>query len=142
VTWRGGANVPSKGGGRWDARWPLASLRLDNSALILKLLTKTFVLTPADVAVVYPARSWLGRTGLGIQTIDARILVFWTANDSILPALEAAGFPTSPAHRRVDREIYIWSLGSGTGPSLREAWGYFREGLTYMWRNRKIPPGK
>jgi hypothetical protein len=88
-----------------NASWPLASLNLDHSGLVLKVAARTFRLTPADVAVVHPCRGMFSR-GIGIGTVDGRVLVFWTGRgDAILAALEAAGFQTSRDIRNAYRGI-------------------------------------
>ncbi|WP_433244114.1 hypothetical protein [Actinomadura nitritigenes] len=105
MTWRGGANVPSNAFGRVNATWPWVSLNLDHFGLVLKVATKTFRLTSADVAVVYPCRGMFSR-GIGIGTVDGRVLVFWTGRgDAVLAALGAAGFQTSRDIRNAYRGI-------------------------------------
>jgi hypothetical protein len=106
MRWQGGANVPVMGYGvRMNATSPFASLSLDDSGLVLKATFKRFVLAPADVAVIYPCRGAFSY-GLGIETSDGRVLIFWTTKSSaILPALQAAGFPISSDLRKVYKEI-------------------------------------
>ncbi|MEV4253697.1 hypothetical protein AB0J52_11070 [Spirillospora sp. NPDC049652] len=106
MRWQGGANIPSAAFGRMTSSWPRASLTLNHSTLVLKFVLSTFTLTPADVAVIYPCGGFTVSGGLGIQTTDGQVLVFWTTETpTILPALEAAGFPVSPEPRPVYQEI-------------------------------------
>jgi hypothetical protein len=106
TTWRGGANVPSMAFGRVNATWPLASLRLSHSGIVLTAVRKRFHLTAADVVAAFPCSSSPLSKGIGIETRDGRVLVFWTSEASaVLPALQAAGFPVSPAPRNAFQEI-------------------------------------
>ncbi|KAB2366726.1 hypothetical protein [Actinomadura montaniterrae] len=106
TTWRGGANVPSMAFGRLNATWPFASLRLSHSGIVLTAVRHRFHLTPADMVAAFPCSASLLSKGIGLETRDGRVLVFWTSEASaILPALQAAGFPVSPAPRNAFREI-------------------------------------
>ncbi|HEU5024433.1 MAG TPA: hypothetical protein VFV01_05880 [Spirillospora sp.] len=92
--------------GRLNATWPLASLRLSHSGLVLAAARKRFHLTPADVVAAFPCSTSPLTGGIGIEPRDGQVLIFWTSEASaVLPALQAAGFPVSPVPRKAFQEI-------------------------------------
>lgn len=136
MTWRGGANVPSMTFGRMNATWPLASLRLSHSGLVLTAARKRFHLTPADVVAAYPCSNSPLAKGIGIETRDGQVLIFWTSEGyAVLPALQAAGFPISPEQRRASEEIRAARRRVGPIGSARRRYAlygvFFLAGLLY-----------
>jgi hypothetical protein len=122
--------------GRVNATWPLASLRLSHVGLVLTAARKRFVLTPADVVAVYPCvRSPLSK-GIGIESRDGQVLIFWTSEgQAVLFALQSAGFPVSSQPRNATEEIRaarrrVGPIGSAKRRyALRGA--FFLAGLLY-----------
>lgn len=135
-TWRGGANIPSMTFGRTNATWPFASLRLSHSGLVLTVGRKRFPLTPADVVAAYPCSNSPLANGIGIETRDGQVLIFWTPEGyAVLPALQAAGFPVSPEPRRASEEIRAARRRVGPIGSARRRFAlrgvFFLAGLLY-----------
>lgn len=93
------------------ATWPLAllevrhgsvSMRIRPNVLAATLATAPLSATPGDGTHIFPARSWLGRTALGL-TQGARQGYFWTVRPAtLLGAIERAGFDVSWEERKAN----------------------------------------
>jgi hypothetical protein len=105
--WIGGANVPTKGGGRVDLSLPFAELIVGKGYLELRLRgliprlwqPETLIAKPEDLELIWPIGnprriSALFRfVGVGFKRVDGEEFYFKTGSiRHILDCLEAAGF--------------------------------------------------
>ena len=102
--WVGGANVPTLGGLRVNASFPLAELILDRDSLQLRLRgplnrfarAESIHVKPTDIAEVFPIRASFRFRGVGLRRLDGREYYFKTTRcDEILQDLSVAGFQVS-----------------------------------------------
>ena len=114
--WIGGANVPTLGGLRVNAGYPLASLSLENTNITLRLRGRISFLFrsellfagPSDVSDVFAIESKLRFRGVGFRRTDGHEFYFKTGRaKEILPVLHEAGFSVSELPKPASK---IWKF--------------------------------
>ncbi|BEP15164.1 hypothetical protein acdb102_34750 [Acidothermaceae bacterium B102] len=109
--WTGSASVRLRSAGMLNLPKPFATLSVDvgRATLVVRPTAYTrglpgspWTLAPADAAEIFPVRATGLKRGVGFARPGQRAYYFWCgrAQDTVLAALEEAGFVVSQQERR------------------------------------------